>query len=161
MKNSFNDSEDNMFQPYYGLTNSLICFSSVYLWHDGPKKSAGLIGGAWNADCVCWVGVCSPHPLVSGREPAGCCVNANRSPQWLSRCSSSVGQHPGWQLSTLPGHPVDTEYLTCGIFDFAEKGFADRYPALFIIIDMKIWVYWPFWCFLHGKKLGREVKMWS
>lgn len=72
--------------------------SSVYLWCGWLEEGAGLTGGIGDADPVCWAGVCSPHPLTSRPEPTGQCFSTNRSPQWLSRRSTSVGQHPCWQL---------------------------------------------------------------
>lgn len=128
--------------------------SSVFLRHDGSEKGAGLIGGAGTADYICWVGVCSPHPLVSEPGPAGCRFKPNRNPQWLSRCSSSVGQHPGGQLSALiGGHGISYMWsiwfyrgTTC--YQIPRTAHHYHYENMSVF-------------FLHGQKHGSKMKLWS
>lgn len=71
---------------------------SVYLRHHRREEGEDLAGRLGNADHVFRAGVCSPPSCDPERGLSCGSINSNRCPEWLSRCGSHLGQHPGWQL---------------------------------------------------------------
>lgn len=102
-----------------------ISHCSVYLRHHGREEGEDLVGRLGNADHVFRVGVCSP-PSRDPEQGLFCCsVNSNRCPEWLSRCGTHLGQHPGWQLIMPLRYLNDTWKIW-----LADKRFIHSYSGL-------------------------------